>query len=506
MKLRSRLVLAFAYILVTIMIALGLPLAVTLEDRARSEFQTNLLVTAQAYAAVIGSRRLNTGDTAQLQQDVAQLGESLPVDARLILVDGLGRLVADSSETGDIGARYATSTRPEIQAALGRPPPPRPVTDVRYSSTLQEDLVVAAAPIFDQSPPDGGVGGRTRENPVAGAVRLSESLADVNRSIRRSTIGLIIIGLTGLAAGLLLAFALAASLARPLRRLAGTARRLGGGDLTARTENPGGADEIRDVAHSFDEMADRLEHSAQAQREFVANASHQLRTPLTGMKLRLESAIDQAGDDHVRTELEAAEREVDRLSEIVNRLLVMSRQIEAGEPTRVDVADAARRAIERWNDRATRAGAALALEATAGVAQANPTDVDQILDNLLDNAIAYAPGPITVRTATLNGRVVITVEDRGPGVAASEIERLTERFYRGPGSPRGGSGLGLAIARELAEKWGGSTRLSSPRDGGFRVEVDLRAAHDDGDAARRDAGPTDRPGSADVTDRRAAPT
>ena len=112
MKLRSRLVLAFAYILVTIMIALGLPLAVTLEDRARSEFQTNLLVTAQAYAAVIGSRRLNTGDTAQLQQDVAQLGESLPVDARLILVDGLGRLVADSSQTGDIGARYATSTRP----------------------------------------------------------------------------------------------------------------------------------------------------------------------------------------------------------------------------------------------------------------------------------------------------------------------------------------------------------------------------------------------------------
>ena len=478
MKLRSRLVLAFAYILVTIMIALGLPLAVTLEDRARSQFQTNLLVTAQAYAAVIGSRRLTVGDAQQLQADVTRLASGLPPDARLILVDDVGRLVADSAGTGKIGQRYATSGRPEIQAALGRPPPPRPFTDVRYSSTLQEDLVVAAAPVFDQAS-SAGRGAATR---VAGAVRVSESLAEVNRDIRRSTIGLIIIGLTGLGAGLLLAFALAASLARPLRRLAGTARRLGAGDLTARMENPGGAEEIRDVAHSFDEMADRVEHTVQAQREFVANASHQLRTPLTGMKLRLESAIDDVSDDNLRAQLEAADREVDRLSEIVNRLLVMSRQIEAGEPTRVDVAEAARRAIERWNDRALRAGAALELEVTIpGVAQANPTDVDQILDNLIDNAIAYAPGPITVEIDRSDGGVILTVEDHGPGVPTGEIDRLTERFYRGASSRGGGSGLGLAIARELTEKWSGSARLSSPPHGGLRVEIRLRAA--DGDVA-----------------------
>jgi signal transduction histidine kinase len=96
--------------------------------------------------------------------------------------------------------------------------------------------------------------------------------------------------------------------------------------------------------------------------EFVANASHQLGTPLTGMKLRLESAVADASDTIIRQQLEAAEREADRLTEIVNRLLVMARQVEAGEPTRVDVADAAARAVERWRDRAASVDATLSLK------------------------------------------------------------------------------------------------------------------------------------------------
>jgi signal transduction histidine kinase len=190
----------------------------------------------------------------------------------------------------------------------------------------------------------------------------------------------------------------------------------------------------------------------------------------------LESVIDATEDPPSRADLQAAEHEVDRLSEIISRLLLMSRQIEAGDVTRVDLADAARRAAERWRDRAEHAGASLTVDGEDGVARANATDVEQVLDNLLDNAIAYAPGPIKIQTGRRDGRVFVAVEDLGPGIPPEEIPRVTERFYRGMGVPSGGSGLGLAIAKELAEKWGGTTSVLTGEGGGVRVEIELRPA------------------------------
>jgi signal transduction histidine kinase len=213
-----------------------------------------------------------------------------------------------------------------------------------------------------------------------------------------------------------------------------------------------------------------------AQREFVANASHQLRTPLTGMKLRLESAIDGAPDAELRKQLEAADREVDRLAEIVDRLLVMAKQIEEGQPTRVDLGDSAARAVARWEERASRLGASLLARGEGGNAQGNPTDVDQILDNLLDNAIAYAPGEIVLETVREDSQLVLAVQDHGPGIPSEEREHVTDRFFRGRGAPSGGSGLGLAIARELAEKWGGSLEIRSPEGEGTRIELRLPAS------------------------------
>jgi signal transduction histidine kinase len=246
---------------------------------------------------------------------------------------------------------------------------------------------------------------------------------------------------------------------------------------------------VVEVASSFDEMADRVERTVQAQREFVSNASHQLRTPLTGIKLRIENAMADAGDSQ-RADLVAADHEVDRLSEIVNRLLVMSRQIESGAQTHVDIDEAAARAVDRWRERAERAGSSLELElGRSGGAQGNPADLDQVLDNLLDNAIAYAPGPIVVATGRRNGRIFVAVADRGPGIPAAEMARVTERFYRAAGTPGGGSGLGLAIARGLTEKWGGAMTISTREGGGLRVEVLLRSAHPDrGSGAGLDPG------------------
>jgi len=285
-----------------------------------------------------------------------------------------------------------------------------------------------------------------------------------------------VIGLGGLLAGLLIAFALSASFGRPLTRLAAAARRLGEGDLSVRAGNVRGAREIEQLAVSFDDMAERMEDAMRAQREFVANASHQLRTPLTGMKLRLEGAAAAAPSDEVRKQLEAAEHEVDRLSKIVDGLLSDAEGMEKPEERRTafaDVGAAVRQAVSRWEAKASQSNTTLEARGLGAVAAADPDDIDQILDNLIDNAILYAPGRVTVTSGQIRGWVFLVVEDVGPGIAPEDRDLVVERFHRGRGAAGEGSGLGLAIVRELAERWGGQVSLKSKLGTGTRVEVTL---------------------------------
>lgn len=461
------------------MIALGIPLAVNLQRRSVAELETQAIVRAQAIASFIGAENMQRGRREDLQRIVDDAADQ--VQGRVIVVDLAGNLVADSAGTELIGTRYATAGRPEIVTTLQTE---QPTSEVRPSEDLGQDIMATAVPIRD-------------EERFVGVVRITQDVEQVRSNVRRTTVGLAVVGIAGLAAGLLLAFMLADSLARPLTRLAASARRLGRGELQTRAEGVEGAREIRELATSFDEMADRLERTVRAQREFVANASHQLRTPLTGMKLRLESAAAHAPNDGVRAQLAAAEREVDRLSAIVDRLLVMSREIESGEPVHVSVGEAVHRALDRWRERAEAAGATLRASGDGGEAQANPTDLDQILDNLIDNALAYAPGPIEIEASDTGDHVLLAVRDHGPGIPAEERDRVTERFYRGRGTSARGSGLGLAIVRELAEKWGGSVTVEGPGEGGSRVAVRLRRVAADRPGGSAAPGPDGGPAGPD---------
>jgi len=428
-----------------------------LENTARSQ--------AQLVAAVVSPDALpdpNREEATELQRLVDSTVSEAAPGVRIVILDEDGIVRADSDAEA-VGADFTNGQRPEVDAALAGDA----ITVERYSDTEGREILATAVPVWDED--------RTER---IGAVRVTQDASPITANVRRVRLGLIAIGVAGLLAGLLIAFALAGSLSKPLTRLAGTAKRLGEGDLTARAEDVKGPTEVEDLAHSFDDMADRLERTVQSQRSFVANASHQLRTPLTGMKLRLEAAEAEATDPKVREQLEAAEREVDRLSEIVDRLLRISREIEEGNPTQVDLRDAVDRALSRWSERALRLDSKLLASGDGVTAEGNPTDVDQILDNLIDNALTYAPGEIRVESGRLDGRAFVAVEDRGPGIASEDLERVTERFYRGRGVEPGGSGLGLAIARELAEKWGGSVDLTSEPGSGTRVEVRLRTARD----------------------------
>ena len=377
----------------------------------------------------------------------------------MIVVDDRGFLVADSDGPVPPKALYATSGRPEIQRAMEG----TPFSQIRDSIDLGHDIMATAVPIQD-------------EEQLLGAVRLTRSVQQVNDDIRNITIGLGAIGLAALAAGLLLAFWLAGSLSRPLTRLAGAAKRLGHGDLSARAGDVSGAREVEELGQSFDEMADRLERSVQAQREFVANASHQLRTPLTGIKLRLEAIRAEggvAGDN-----AEKAEQELDRLEALVDDLLALA---AAATPppsgVTVDLCSVAEDAVERWQAPAGEA------EKTVGAGRleqalvfADPADLAHVVDNLIENALRYTPpgAEVTVESAFENGQGALVVADNGPGIPEDDRARVFERFYRGSNGRRlgPGTGLGLAIVAELVERWDGQVTLA---DGpGTRVRVVFR--------------------------------
>lgn len=458
MKVRTRFVISFAYVLLVIIVALTVPLGIVLRDRARAELEGLALTNAQTIAALLDRDRLEEGRPRdRLERDIERFADD--VGGRVVVLDPAGIVLADS-DGEDIGQRFDTPGRPEVGQALESVVS----AGVRTSRDEGGDIVVAAAPVID-------------EGALVGAIRISRDVAEVQRNVTRATLGIVVVASAGLVAGLALAFVLAGSLARPLSRLAAAAQRLGRGDLAIRAGKVEGGDEVEQLAGSFDEMADRLERTMRAQREFVANASHQLRTPLTGMKLRLGSAIVEAKDPAVESQLRAMESEVDRLAGIVERLLVMAREIEEGQESHVDVADAAARAAERWRERASLAGATVSAEGKREriVALANPGDLDQILDVVVDNAISYAPGPIDVRTERAGSWAVVSLQDHGAGIPGDEVSRVTERFYRGSGAPSGGSGLGLAIAKELVEKWGGTIAFASVDGAGTRVDVRLRA-------------------------------
>ncbi len=455
MSTRTRLLAAFAYVLVLVIVALEVPLALNLSRRVDSEIKSEAQGQAAVLAASVSGR---LQDRTQLQTVLRRAAADL--GGRVIVVGSRGRLLADSAGSGLGSASYAS--RPEIARALRG----EAGQGTRHSDTLGEDVLFTAVPVIR--------GART-----VGAVRVTQSVDAVQREVRNDTLALVGVGALALLLGLGVAWLLAGSLARPLRALARTARTVADGDLDARAA-PEGSSEQRAVASAFNHMTDRLGRSLRAQREFVANASHQLRTPLTGLRLRLEAAELKTSDPDVRRELAAAERETVRLAELLTRLLTLVRESEAEEGELLDLGEEAAAAHRRWEGPAERSGHDLRLEPRDGVvARSSRADVAAILDNLVENALNYSPAGTTVTIAPAGDAAWarVSVSDEGPGVGAAEGARVFERFYRGSGSTgTEGTGLGLAVVEALARRWGGEASLASRDPRGARAEVRLPAA------------------------------
>jgi signal transduction histidine kinase len=289
-------------------------------------------------------------------------------------------------------------------------------------------------------------------------------------------LALVGIGLLALALGLGVAWILAGSITRPLRSLGAAARRRAAGDSQARAPERGSREQV-EVAREFNEMADRVDAVLESQRAFVADASHQLRTPLTGLRLRLEAAGVKTEDAAVRRELEAAEHETERLDRLVTDLLALaSSESPAGEES-AELSEAAHEAIDRWRAPASETGHRIALdEHRGGTVRAGGAELAAILDNLIENALKYSPSGSTVTVELdVDGDARIAVISESGPIDPEVSARAFERFYRGK-ERRDGTGLGLPIVASLARRRGGSARIENEGSGLVRAEVALPRA------------------------------
>jgi two-component system, OmpR family, sensor kinase len=454
-SLRTRLLLALAYVTLLAIVALGVPLALNLRNRVDAEVRSQARSQADVVAAT-ASDLLDRGSRSRLRRLTTTAARS--VSGRVLVVDKSGRVLADSAGSNEVGSDY--SPRPEIAAALRGDAFQR----VRHSDTLNTDILATGVPILRAGRPDG-------------AVRVTQSVNSVHRAVQRTLGGLGLIAGVVLMLGLAAGIVLARQIARPMRRLTDAAQQIAGGDLDVRAPVEGSAEQ-RSLARSFNEMTEKLSRSLASEKRFVADASHQLRTPLTGLRLRLEEASVAESREQAEPDLQEGLREVDRLAGMVDELLALSRaQNGQGAGRELYPAALADEGVARWRAAADEHGMTLVRgrdSDPASVFGAAP-DAERALDALIENAIAYAGrGRVTV---SARGRE-IEVLDEGPGLAPGEEDAVFERFHRGYAGRAGvrGTGLGLSIARQLAERWGGDVTLVNRDDGqGARAVLRLGA-------------------------------
>jgi signal transduction histidine kinase len=449
-----RLLLSYLTVTVFVLIVLEVPIAALVADRQRRELVTGLerdaLILATIYEDAL-DRKAPYSPTPALDYATSS-------GTRVVVVDIDGRSIIDSVR--NVNDDFAN--REEVARALSG----EITSGRRRSDDLGRDLLYVAVPVAS--------GGQ-----VYGAVRITADPADVEATIHRFWWTLAGVAVVVLAAMALVGWVIARSIARPLLAIRDAAVKAGSGDLDVRIDPGDAPAELGEVAHRFNEMTGRLRDLIDRQRSFVGDASHQLRTPLTALRLRLENLEESVGPQS-ESDVQGALTEVDRLGRLVEQLLALARAEDGPTtPEPVDLAERVRERCDLWTAVAAERDISITCDTPAtgpvtGIAL--PDAIDQILDNLIDNALSVAPdgSEVTVRVVPDRSHHTIHVIDEGPGMSDEQRAHAFDRFWRND-TTRSGTGLGLAIVRELAHASGGTAALGPTETGGLDATVTLAA-------------------------------
>ncbi len=443
-------------VLITVLLAVtGVPLGLITASQDRRDF----LDEAKAAAATLASvAEEQLGDHARgpaLARSIRELARGGDLTS---IYDAAGARVAG---TAGVPAGPAGALR---RALAGAPLRIYPATD---------RLIVVSAVRQDGSPG------------TLGAIVLSRPAEVLDHRLDVLWGGLASAAIGGLLAAAAISTALARWVSRPLAALETAARRLGDGALDTRATDRAGPSEVRRLAANFNTMAARLQALVHGHQAMMADVSHQLRTPLAALRLRLD-VLAQDSDAATAEELAGAQEEIARLGRMVNGLLAVARaENVTAQPVQVAADAVLRDRVSAWRPAAEERGVTLAaagLEPAA--ARLGEGQLEQIVDNLLANALDAVPagGAVRIFAQAAGERTRIVVADDGPGMSAPQQRAAFRRFAS---ATPGGTGLGLAIVDRLVTSAGGSAALSDTPGGGLTVTIELPAAPRDPAASGR---------------------
>jgi signal transduction histidine kinase len=462
-----RIALALVMLTAAVLFAAVVPLALGAIDHERDAFVRDTAATASSIALL--ARETLEGQGHENHAEFASLSEAMADaernDDEVLVLNKSGSIVPQLSH----GAPRGWETLAHDAASQGQQSP---------TTKLTKNAVIAVEDVY---------GTKKLSGTQIGTVVLERPTGPLNQNIANLWLYLIVLAGAALAGAVLIAIYLARWVSRPLARLDAAAGKIADGDLTVRARTGYGPPELRRMAATFNMMAGRLEALVHGHRAMLADASHQLRTPLTALRLRLDLLATDASPT-TAAELAGAQEEIARLSRIVDGLLATARAEALTEQLEtIDVVEAVAERVSAWQPVAdghdVKLIAEVAGDSRRDGAGSRPMvalgagHLEQILDNLIDNAIGAiggggSGGGGTVRISAANGETgpVLTVADDGPGMTPQERSRAFLRYTTGS---QNGTGLGLAIVHRLVTANGGSIRLADTAGGGLTVEIEF---------------------------------
>lgn len=454
-SLNRRLVVSYVLLVAIAIAAFTIPVAFVLTGQLRGDVETSVRREADAAALL-----LSTGD-APSWQALARLAEAYKAETP----GRLDAVLATGAAPVPIPAPAAPTDQAFLTALAGQVS-----MNWEYAPAIGEDGLVLAVPARDNT-------GR-----VVGAIRVSYPSAPLDARQLQIWGFRAILAVAVLVVAAFLGAFFARRLTRPFRDLNKMAGQLRDGDLTARAEESGPV-ETRTLARTLNNAAETIDTLVRAQRSFIADASHQLRTPLTALRLSLDNIADGVDDPFAHEDITQATAEVVRMSRLVNGLLTLAKaEATISAPESLNVAELIGQRLDAWRGVAADRGVELHPDHADAelLALASPDSLEQVLDNVLSNAIEVSPdrAVVTVSSRREQDRAVIEVCDQGPGMTESERSRAFDRFWRGQGrTGPSGSGLGLAIVKQLVTDDGGTVGLDAGSSGGLCVWIALPLGH-----------------------------
>lgn len=461
--MRNRILFVFLLLVSTVLLVEDIPIANYLraveKDRVLKTLQRDAFILAGKSEETIEAG--NQGDINFVRNLITDYKQQS--GARVVITDAIGFAVAVSDDEPDAeGSSYFS--RPEIEKALTG----EISSGTRFSTTLNLDLLFVAVPIF------------SGEN-VIGAVRLTYPAEVVNEQVQEQINGLIIVALITLLMAIFLGIILSRSVTSHLYRLESDTNKFANGDLKVRADEKSGAKEIKSLAKSFNFMAEKISQLIDKQRNFASDASHQLRTPLTAIKLRVEQAQQLLESDPklAAERLENSLQEISRLELVVEGFLVNAKSTQITKEIQTfDLVEIVNERISNWSPLAEELSVKLKYSGPSkALVQAIDGAIEQIFDNYLDNALEVAPKNSEIRIEVIQSQTLteLRISDDGPGLSETERISAFDRNWK-LRSDSSGSGLGLAIVKELLLASGGLYELAPANNGGIKAIAKFKNA------------------------------